>query len=943
VAKAPSKKREQDPHRSREQKKYENPIPSREFIMDVLEDWGQTPSFEQLAEKLSLSDEQDIIALQRRVGAMERDGQLLRNRRGSLCLVNKRDLIAGRVIGHKDGFGFLTPDEEGGEDLFLSPRQMRSLFHGDRAIMQVTGIDRRGRREGGLVEVLEHNTKTVVGRINFGSRIGFVVADNKRIVHEVAVAEADYGEAKDGQIVVVEIIEQPSKRNKPVGRVIEVVGEHMGPGMQTDVAIITHSIPDTWPEAVEKEIIGLSAEVDEASKEGRVDLRKLPLVTIDGEDARDFDDAVFCKRTDKGWKLLVSIADVSAYVKPGSALDIEAHKRGNSVYFPDRVVPMLPEILSNGLCSLNPDIDRLCMTCELYFDREGKITRTRFFEAVMRSHARLTYTKVAEMLDDPEQVPAEQADLLPHLQELHNLFKVLFAARQVRGAIEFDTPETKIVFCDDKRVDRIVPVYRNDAHRLIEECMLAANVATARMLLRKKQPALYRDHETPVESKLADLRDFLGELGLTLEGGDEPTASDYGKLLNQAKERQDAHLIQTVLLRSMAQAVYASTNCGHFGLAYDAYTHFTSPIRRYPDLVIHRAIKHTLIKGKADDFCYSPTELQTMGEHCSSTERRADEATRDAMDWLKCEYMQDKVGETFDGMIVSVNSFGLFVRLNEIYIDGLIHITALDNDYYHFDPVGHRLTGERGGKVYRLGDSLTVQVASVNLDDKKVDFVLADKPQESPAPRRSKKTKAAVKKTPAKKAAVKKAPVQEAPVQEAPVQEAPVQEAPVQEAPVQEAPVQEAPVQEAPVQEAPVQEASVQEAPVQEAAAQEAAAQETAAKSDEAIVATQKIEKVEVAKEEPKKASPWENAKVKLKGDTPAKVEKAPEPSSAEDEKPTASEGEKPATAEGERKPKVKKEKKRWSSKRKRKAKDARSAAKKEAKKESKKTKNKEH
>ena len=742
MAKAPSKesKRGQDPYRSREQKKYENPIPSREFIMDVLEDLGKPPIFEQLAEKLSLSDEQDIIALQRRLGAMERDGQLLRNRRGAICLVNKRDLIAGRVIGHKDGFGFLKPDE-GGEDLFLSPRQMRSLFHGDRAIMQVTGIDRRGRREGGLVDVLEHNTKTVVGRINCGHGIGFVVADNKRIVHEVVVAEADYGDAEDGQIVVVEITEQPSKRNKPIGRVIEVVGEHMGPGMQTDVAIITHSIPSDWPEAVEREIAGLTAEVDEAAKEGRVDLRKLPLVTIDGEDARDFDDAVFCKRTEKGWKLLVSIADVSAYVQPGSALDIEAYKRGNSVYFPDRVVPMLPEVLSNGLCSLNPNVDRLCMTCELYFDREGKITRSRFFEAVMRSQARLTYTKVAEMLDDSKQVPAEQTELLPHLKELHNLFQVLFATRQLRGAIEFDTPETKIVFGENRRVDRIVPVYRNDAHRLIEECMLAANVATARMLLRKKQPALYRIHETPVEAKLADLRDFLGELGLSLGGGDEPTALDYGQLLTEAKGRPDAHLVQTVLLRSMAQAVYSSGNCGHFGLAYDAYTHFTSPIRRYPDLVVHRAIKHQLLKGKADDFYYSPTTLQSMGEHCSSTERRADEATRDAMDWLKCEYMQDKVGEVFDGLIVSVNSFGLFVQLNEIYIDGLIHITALDNDYYHFDPVGHRLTGERGGQVYRLGDSLTVQVAAVNLDDRKIDFLLAGTVLEDRPRKKTKKRK----------------------------------------------------------------------------------------------------------------------------------------------------------------------------------------------------------
>ena len=720
-----------DPHRSREMKKYDNPIPSREFIMDELAKIGTPPFFEQLAEALSLSDEQDIIALQRRLGAMERDGQLLRNRRGAFCLVNKRDLIVGRVIGHKDGFGFLKPDE-GGEDLFLTPRQMRSLFHDDRVMVQVTGIDRRGRREGGLVEVLERNTQTVVGRLYCEKSVGFVVPDNKRLIHDVVVAEADYGGAEHGQIVVVEITEQPGKRRQPIGRVIEVVGEHMGPGMETDVAIRTHSIPVDWPEEVEREITRFGTEVDEAAKADRVDLRRLPLVTIDGEDARDFDDAVFCKRTEKGWKLLVSIADVSAYVQPGSALDREAHKRGNSVYFPDRVVPMLPEVLSNGLCSLNPDVDRLCMTCELYFNREGQITRSRFFEAVMRSHARLTYTKVAAMLEVPEKVSANHTKLLPHLQELHNLFQVLFETRRARGAIEFDTVETKILFTEDKRVDRIVPVHRNDAHRLIEECMLAANVAAANLLLRKKLPALYRNHETPAEEKLADLRDFLGELGLILTGGDEPSAQDYAKLLASVKDRPDAQLIQTVLLRSMAQAVYSSNNCGHFGLAYDAYTHFTSPIRRYPDLIVHRAIKHLLRKGEAADFHYSLSVLQSMGEHCSSTERRADEATRDALDWLKCEYMEDKVGETFAGLIVSVNSFGLFVRLNDIYIDGLVHITALDNDYYHFDPVGHRLTGERGGKVYRLGDPLKVQVAAVNLDERKIDFLLSDSQPEKP-------------------------------------------------------------------------------------------------------------------------------------------------------------------------------------------------------------------
>ena len=753
MAKAKTKKsaRELDPHRSRELKKYDNPIPSREYIMDVLARMGTPPFFESLAAELSLREEPDIIALQRRLGAMERDGQVVRNRRGAICLVNKSDLIVGRVIGHKDGFGFLKPDD-GGDDLFLTPRQMRSLFHDDRALVQVTGIDRRGRREGAVVEVLERNTHTVVGRLYCENNVGFVVPDNKRLNHDVVVAEADFAGAKHGQIVVVAIIEQPSKRTQPIGRVVEVVGEHMGPGMECDIAIRAHSIPVDWPEAVEKQIAGLRPEVDESAKQGRVDLRSLPLVTIDGEDARDFDDAVYCKRTDKGWKLLVSIADVSAYVEPGSALDQEAHKRGNSVYFPDRVVPMLPEMLSNGLCSLNPHVDRLCMTCELYFNKEGKVTRSRFYEAVMQSHARLTYNEVAEMLESPSSVPARKhSALLPHLQELYKLFQVLFAARSNRGAIEFDTLETKIIFNEQKRVERIVPLQRNDAHRLIEECMLAANVAAARLLLKKKVPALYRIHEPPAEEKLGDLHTFLGELGLYLSGGDEPSAADYSDLLDSIRERPDAHLVQTVLLRSMAQAVYSSGNRGHFGLSYDAYTHFTSPIRRYPDLIVHRALKHLIANGNGQDFEYSQPALQGLGEHCSSTERRADEATRDALDWLKCEYMMDKVGETFDGIIVSVNSFGLFVQLNEIYVEGLVHITALDNDYYHFDPIGHRLTGERGGRVYRLGDPIRVTVAAVNLDDRKIDFVLSEDQPEKPSPRALKKptherSKAAAKK-----------------------------------------------------------------------------------------------------------------------------------------------------------------------------------------------------
>lgn len=717
-----------DPHHQREAKKYENPIPSREFILETLANNGAPLLFDDLASALSLSEEQDLVALDRRLGAMVRDGQLVRNRNQAFCLVNKCDLIAGRVIGHPDGFGFVRPDQ-GGDDLYLYPKEMRALFHGDRVVVRVSGRDRRGRLEGAVVEILERNTRTIVGRLHKEGGVGFVAPDNKRLSHDIIIPSDRLEGAEQGQIVVVEIIDQPTHRTPPIGRIRDVLGNHMAPGMETDIAIRTHNLPVEWPAEVEAEIAGLGAEVPEEAKSGRTDLRQLALVTIDGADARDFDDAVYCERKPKGWKLLVCIADVSSYVRPGTALDREAQARGNSVYFPDRVIPMLPEILSNGLCSLNPQVDRLCMAAELYIGLDGKVTRTRFFEAVMRSQARLTYDQVAAMVVDGDgELCARFAEILPHLHELYQLYQVLHAARVARGAIDFDTTETKFVFNAQGRIEAVVPLVRNDAHRLIEECMLAANVAAAKLFQRKRMPAIYRIHDTPSEEKLTDLREFLGQLGLRLPGDVKPTTADYAQLLEEVKGRPDRRLIQTVLLRSMQQAMYSSDNAGHFGLAYDAYTHFTSPIRRYPDLMVHRVIKHLIAGGTAAELDYSKIDLQQIAEQCSGTERRADEATRDAEDWLKCEFMQDKLGEKFEGTITSVNSFGIFVELDEFYVDGLVHITALDNDYYHFDPIGHRLTGERTGTVYRLGDRLRVQVAAVNLDDRKIDFVLAQPP-----------------------------------------------------------------------------------------------------------------------------------------------------------------------------------------------------------------------
>jgi len=731
VAKSRKKKnsRKRDPYRAREERKYENPIPSREFILETMETHGVPLKSEDLAPLLGLKDPKQVEALSFRIKAMLRDGQIVRNRRGGLCVVNKKDLIAGRVIAHPDGFGFLRPDE-GGDDLFMSPREMRPLWHDDRVVVQVTGMDRRGRREGSVVEILERAHTQVVGRIHVEAGMGFLVPDNKRMTHRVIIPDEHFNGVKEGQMVVVEILEQPTKWRQPIGRVAEIIGDHLAPGMETDVAIRAHDIPVIWPEEVEREIASLKEEVPESAKEGRVDLRELPLVTIDGADARDFDDAVYCQRTPKGWKLLVCIADVSSYVAVDSALDKEAYMRGNSTYFPDRVIPMLPEVLSNGLCSLNPQVDRLCMTAELYISSEGKILRSRFLQAVMRSHARLTYDEVAAMLfDGDKKLRKKHAKLLPHLEELNNLYHALHEGRKERGAIDFDTVETRFVFDDKGRLSGIVPTVRNDAHRIIEECMLVANVASARLLLRKKVPALYRVHEQPSEDKLNDLHQFLAQLGLTLNGGDKPTAKDYAELIEQIKDRPDANMIQTVLLRSMMQAIYSSENIGHFGLAFPAYTHFTSPIRRYPDLLVHRAIRHLLIDGRADTFEYSFPQIATMGEHCSMTERRSDEATRDSADALKCEFMLDKVGLPFEGLIVSVNSFGVFVELKDVYITGLVHITSLDHDFFHFDPIAHKLVGERSGKTYRLGDTIQVVVAAVNMDDRKIDLALANRPE----------------------------------------------------------------------------------------------------------------------------------------------------------------------------------------------------------------------
>jgi len=705
-------------------KVYETPVAERDEILLVLEQSSAPQPLQSLADHFGYKDEPRKEGLRRRLIAMSRDGQIAKNRRGGYGLIERMDLIRGRVQGHPDGFGFLIPDE-GGDDLFLHAKQMRSLMHGDRALVSVVGVNRRGKREGQLVKVLERGTQQVVGRYLLERGVGVVVPSNKSINHDILVPPEHVSKAEHNQIVLVELIEQPSKHSAPIGHVVEVLGDHMAPGMEIDIAIRAFEIPHVWPDALQRQAAAIPATVPDAAKEGRKDFRSLPLVTIDGSDARDFDDAVYCSRTPKGWRLLVAIADVSHYVEPETPLDREAVVRGNSVYFPGHVVPMLPESLSNGLCSLNPAVDRLCMVCEMQINSAGKITRSRFHRGVMHSVARMIYNDVADALDGKlDKLDEQYSRYLPQLQELHNLYRVLQQARNSRGTIDFDTVETQILFGEDKKIERIVPTVRNDAHRMIEEFMISANVSAARYLKRNKVETLYRVHEQPGEDRLDDVRLFLREFGLTLAGGSQPLPGDYAQVLDLARDRPEFSLIQTVLLRSLNRAVYSPENVGHFGLAHENYAHFTSPIRRYPDLLVHRAIGHLLDGGNGGDFRYEREAVVRLGEQCSTTERRADDATRDATDWLKCEYMIDHVGEEFSGVVSGVTGFGLFVTLNDIFVDGLVHITALQNDYYHFDPIRHQLTGEQAGHKFRLGDTVSVQVARVDLDERKIDFVL---------------------------------------------------------------------------------------------------------------------------------------------------------------------------------------------------------------------------
>ena len=713
-----------DPHYDREAEKYESPIPSREHILSFIQEKPRTKN--QLFDLLSLIDEQKK-GFERRLRAMVRDKQLSCNKNGLYRPYSNRGLLTGTVIANPKGFGFVSLDK-GGKDLRLSSQQMKLVFHGDKIKARLLSRN----LDAEVVEVLE-TIKTLVGRLHIEKGESYVVVDDKRIKHNIKITELLDG-CVDSQVVIVEILSSPTLESDATGRITTILGNYLDEGVEVDSAIYRHQIPSVFSEKTLSESAKLPTKVLEIDKKDRVDLTSFELITIDGDDSRDFDDAVYAKPSKGGWKLIVAIADVSHYVSEGSSLDAESFERGNSVYFPHKVVPMLPETISNGLCSLNPNVERLCMACEMNINPLGELLDYKFYSAVMLSHARLTYGQVNEILESKKSPLRNKfSNVVENIDFLYGLYKTLRISRQKRGVMDFDRIESQILFDDKGKIENIVARKRNDAHKLIEECMLMANQATAKFLQKNNEDFLYRNHPKPTAEKVEVTRQFLSAIGLTLEGGIEPESRDFAKVLRIAKGREDENIIKTVVLRTMKQATYTPINDGHFGLAFEDYTHFTSPIRRYPDLLVHRAIKRVL-KSKSRP---PSKKMIEFGAHLSMTERRADDASRDVEQWLKCEYMRDKVGENFNGIISGVAGFGLFVELSEVFVEGMISIRDLKDDYFIFDDVHHQLKGQNSGKIYRLGDMIKVKVASVSLDDRKIDFIPSGSSQKKPRKKRN--------------------------------------------------------------------------------------------------------------------------------------------------------------------------------------------------------------
>ncbi len=752
-------------------------IPARSAILDYLLTQGVPKSLSDFLTYFDVPQDQHSDALLARLARMLAAGLIIKNRKNYYCLAEKLNLVTGTVIGHADGFGFVRVDG-GGDDCFLHYREMRRVLHGDRVLARVQSSHSKNKLEGKIIEVLETEGREIVGRFHRRASGGFVEPDDARYARDILIADKSRGRAVEGvaveaaavegaavdgvavegDVVVVKITEHPVQRRDAVGEIVEVLGKVKDAGMEAEIALRKHEIPHQWPAAVQAQIKALSTSInaegglDGDLEAGRKDLRNLPLVTIDGDDARDFDDAVFAMRSQSGWKLYVAIADVSHYVAANSALDLEAFQRGTSVYFPRRVIPMLPEVLSNGICSLNPDEDRLAMICEMDFNLNGERERFEFYPAVIRSHARLTYEDVQEIQDNPnDSKHAKYKSLFSHLNELYALFRVLRALRGARGAIDFEMPEPRFAFDQDNKISAVFSKNRLDSHILIEECMLAANECAAEFLKKHfGDKAIYRNHDGPETEPLKNLREFLKSLGLSLGGGEDPTATDYSNLVKNLGNRVDiAVLVQSALLRSLSQARYSNECGGHFALSYEKYTHFTSPIRRYSDLVVHRLIKSKVGANANAQVCGdisalpgpNATTIEAISVQCSQTERRAENASNDVIRWLKAEFMSDKIGMTFSGRISGVKDFGIFVMLDDFFIDGLIHVSALGSDYFEYDRGRMELEGSRNGRRFKLGDQIQISVVNVDIDQARIDFELAENSHKEKKPQKRKPQK----------------------------------------------------------------------------------------------------------------------------------------------------------------------------------------------------------
>src|SRR5450631_1775039 len=722
----PADWRGEDPNLEFEKLRYADPIASRELLLKHLSEASEPLTAARLAKRLGLDTDRQRDALAKRLAAMVRDGQAIEGPSG-FATAGEGERVAGRVRGRANGDVLVLPDD-GSAPLALARADTATLMHNDRVEVLAVGMNDRGRRIARLIRRTGDGPKRIGGIWHAAQGTGRVEPEDPGHWYTVDVAARLAHGAREGDHVIVEITRRPHGDVPAHGRVVEVLADVRPSDLAARFAILRHDLPEEFPPDVLHEANLFPPEVRAEERAGREDLRELPLVTIDGADAKDFDDAVFAEPVrGGGWRLVVAIADVSYYVRYGSKLDMEARARATSVYFPDRVLAMLPEHLSNHLCSLMPRVERLAFVCDMRVSKAGKLSRGRFYEAVIRSHARLTYDQAWRYLQNPD-APGEQLSpqVRTSLRNLHDVYGALKNARDARGALDFRGGEVKARIGDDGKIEGFYAVMRNDAHRMIEECMIAANVKAAVALRTAKAGSLFRVHGQPEDKRVTELQKVLHALQVGATFSAKPTPREFRQLVERLTARPDGLMLEGLVIRSLAQAVYQQTNIGHFGLALEEYAHFTSPIRRYPDLLVHRALKAAVVPQSASGHAYTTAELQVLGTESSQRERRADDASRDVMGYLKCLYMQPRIGETFDATISSALEFGLFVQLKEMPIDGLVHISAIPGDYWQLESGGMGLVGEKTGRRWQMGDEVRVRLSRVDLTQRQIDFELID-------------------------------------------------------------------------------------------------------------------------------------------------------------------------------------------------------------------------